>query len=282
MTSKKQEELELMRENIRLKQEALARKRDDFRRKLDRLASQGVLGIEDYFGDQANKRQRVKISGNAKVFGKVTAASSVSADSGPRKSGSGVAAQAGLPQATLKPTRSPHPRTTGVSAGLPVAPWAPARYKLDNRTTSFKILPPLPSTITDVAAVREHFAVFGELSSVEFEDVGSFNAASTRSFDVNNTIRVSFTTRWSAERAMALGKWFHGQTFNLAWVSTSSISRPPDSSALAFKTTLLEDETSSRGDANGVTEEASVKEQHLVDDRPNVVGNSLRSPARVL
>lgn len=117
---------------------------------------------------------------------------------------------------------------------------------------------------------------------MEFEDVGSSKAASTRSFDVNKTIRVSFTTRWSAERAMALGKWFHGQSFNLAWFSTSSISRPPDSSALAFKTTMLEDETSSRGDANGVTEDAAVKEQHLVDDRPNVVDNPFQSPARVL
>lgn len=40
MASKKQEELELMREKIRQKQEALAQKRDDFRRKLDKLASQ--------------------------------------------------------------------------------------------------------------------------------------------------------------------------------------------------------------------------------------------------
>lgn len=118
---------------------------------------QGVLGIEDYFGDQANKRQRVKISGNAKVFGEVAAASSLSADSGLRKSGSGEAAQAGLPQVTSKPTRSPHPRTTGVSAGLSVAPWAPARFKLDNRTTSFRILPPLPSTIIDVSYILEKY-----------------------------------------------------------------------------------------------------------------------------
>lgn len=40
MASKKQEELELMREKIRQKQEALAQKRDDFRRKLDKLSSQ--------------------------------------------------------------------------------------------------------------------------------------------------------------------------------------------------------------------------------------------------
>jgi hypothetical protein len=40
VASKKQEELELMREKIRQKQEALAQKRDDFRRKLDKLANQ--------------------------------------------------------------------------------------------------------------------------------------------------------------------------------------------------------------------------------------------------
>lgn len=135
-----------------------------------------------------------------------------------------------------------------------------------------------------VAAIREHFAVFGELSSVEVEDVENYKADSGQSLNVSSPVRVSYTTRRCAERAMAQGRWFHGQSLNLAWVSISSTNRPPESSALANKTVVPEDEsheTTSRGDANGVPEEISVEEQQHVD-KANNTDEVLQSPARVL
>lgn len=282
MASKKQEELELMREKIRQKQEALAQKRDDFRRKLDKLASQGVTGSEDHVGDQANKRQKIN-SGDARVSREVSALTSLPANSGLRKSTSGEDAQSGVIQASLKPTRSPRPRTsTGVATAHPTAAWGPARFKLDNRTTTFRVLPPLPAIIPDVAAIREHFAVFGELSSVEVEDVECYKADLAQPLNTNSPVRVSYATRRSAERAMAQGRWFHGQSLNLAWVSISSTNRPPESSALANRIAVPEDETTSRGDANGVTEEVSVEEQHHVDQKANITDEAVQSPTRVL
>lgn len=111
---------------------------------------QGVTGTEDHLGDQGNKRQKVNNSGDARVSREVTPASSLPANSGLRKSSSGESAQAGVPQVLLKSTRSPRPRT---STGHPTAAWGPARFKLDNRTTTFKVLPPLPATIADVSLI---------------------------------------------------------------------------------------------------------------------------------
>lgn len=121
---------------------------------------------------------------------------------------------------------------------------------------------------------------------MEIEDVESYKADSGQPSNVNSPVRVSYTTRRSAERAMAQGRWFHGQSLNLAWVSISSTTnRPPESSALvANKAVVAEDETTtSRGDANGVTEELSAeKQQHHMDNKENITDALLQSPARVL
>lgn len=114
---------------------------------------QGVTGIEDHVGEQASKRQKVNNAGDVRVS-KETLVSISQPSSGLRKTSSGEAVQVGVQQVSLKPTRSPRPRTTsGVSAGHPTAAWGPARFKLDNRTTTFRVLPPLPATISDVSFI---------------------------------------------------------------------------------------------------------------------------------
>lgn len=282
VASKKQEELELMREKIRQKQEALAQKRDDFRRKLDKLANQGVTGTEDHVVEQATKRQKVNNAGDARVL-KESLVSNSPASPGLKKTSSGEAAQVGVQQVSLKPTRSPRPRTaSGVSAGHPTAAWGPARFKLDNRTTTFRVQPPLPATISDVAAVREHFAVFGELSSVEVEDVDGHKMGLGQPLNMNNPIRVSYTTRRSAERAMTQGRWFHGQSLNLAWASTASTNRSSESSVPSNKSAMADHEINSRVDANEVTEELSVEEQHHIESKANVTDEVLQSPNQVM
>nr|XP_024378579.1 zinc finger CCCH domain-containing protein 27-like [Physcomitrium patens] len=195
MASKKQEELELMREKIRQKQEALAQKRDDFRRKLDKLASQGVAGSEDPIVDHASKRQKGDNSSDVRPCKDIAAVGSLTTTSGIRKTNSGEVAQAGTTQASSKPTRSPHRRTpSGASVGHPASAWGPGRFKLDNRTTAFRVLPPLPATISDVAAVKDHFAAFGELSRVEVEDAEDHTVDSGPLWKSRTPIRISYGT----------------------------------------------------------------------------------------
>jgi RNA-binding protein 26 len=133
-----------------------------------------------------------------------------------------------------------------------------------------------------VAAVREHFAVFGELSSVEVEDVDGHKMGLGQPLNMNNPIRVSYTTRRSAERAMTQGRWFHGQSLNLAWVSTASTNRSSESSVPSNKSAMADHEINSRVDANEVTEELSVEEQHHIESKANVTDEALQSPNQVM
>lgn len=116
---------------------------------------------------------------------------------------------------------------------------------------------------------------------MEVEDVEGHNAESGQPLNMNNPLRVSYTTRWSAERAMAQGRWFHGQPLNVAWVCISSTSRLPECSAYANKTALSDVGTNNRADANGMIEELSVVEQRHVGEKANMTFEALQSPARV-
>ena len=75
------------------------------------------------------------------------------ANSGLRKTSSGEAAQVGVQQVSSKPTRSRPRNSSGISTGHPTTAWGPARFKLDNRTTTFRVLPPLPASISDVSFI---------------------------------------------------------------------------------------------------------------------------------
>lgn len=124
-------------------------------RLLTLFRGQGVGGVEEPLGDQASKRQKLDVSGDFNVRKESAAAAASNVPSVPafKKTGSGeIVAQAGVPQQSLKPTKSSHPRISpGVLTGHASAAWGPARFKLDNRTTVFRIIPPLPANVTEVS-----------------------------------------------------------------------------------------------------------------------------------
>ena len=145
--------------------------------------------------------------------------------------------------------------------------------------SEFKDLCFLPE---QVAVVREHFAAFGELSSVEAEDVDIHKMGLGHPLNANSPIRVSYSTRRSAERAMTQGRWFHGHSLNLAWVSTSSTNRSSESSVPSNRPAVIDHETNSRGDVHEVTEELSVEEQQHLESKANITDEALQSPAQVM
>lgn len=117
---------------------------------------------------------------------------------------------------------------------------------------------------------------------MEVEDVDSHKMDLGQPLNMNNPIRVSYTTRRSAERAMTQGRWFHGQSLNLAWVSTSSTNRPSESSVPSNKAAVADHEINSRGDANEGPEGLSVEEQHHIESKANITDDALQSPAQVM
>jgi RNA-binding protein 26 len=108
------------------------------------------------------------------------------------------------------------------------------RFKLDNRTTSFRILPPLPSDIANESILADHFSSFGELSSVVLEDTEAHNPDATLKPSLSCSACVTYTTRQSAEKAFIGGKSCKGHALRFMWLTASpgsnNHSRPQNTS----------------------------------------------------
>ncbi|KAL2926893.1 Zinc finger CCCH domain-containing protein 41 [Bienertia sinuspersici] len=247
-SQKKQEDLEIMRVELRKKQEMLEQKRTEFRRQLEKLTKQapGVKG--DVSAGQAVKKQKVEIS--ADVPKSVSTKSTDANASGPslqvdeivdknvnmenlasQKSKSNSADVLQDPP-NLKHTVRP------MASSAPVFPVN--RYKLDNRPTTIRINAPLPVAFANVVALRDHFSPYGIVSNVDIEDSneeespeGHINAEAMK----NCSARVSFATRHAAERAFLNGKSWQGYNLQFSWVTSSipSTSRSSGESSSALK-----------------------------------------------
>ncbi|KAF0924948.1 hypothetical protein E2562_015018 [Oryza meyeriana var. granulata] len=174
--SKRQESLELL-EELRKKQEILAQKRDEFRRQLERLAKQKGL---------ANSAKQ------AEAGGKEVASNDVQRGADSRSMNTGTEgpqdATGTLQKGTSGELASSSHKSSATSAQKPAAAAKQTspllippqnRFKLDNRTTSFRILPPLLPEIADESVLKDHFMSFGELSSVVLEDTEANNHDAT-------------------------------------------------------------------------------------------------------
>ncbi|GAB4846716.1 hypothetical protein Ancab_025722 [Ancistrocladus abbreviatus] len=231
---KKLQNLELL-EEIRRKQELLEQKRNEFRRKLDKLEKQttGIKG--EILTEQAAKRAKVGTgaatlkTGTPKSVDRVTTgitSSLVEVDS-PQIVGNSVS------QST--PTSSALSSLPGTaSLEQPVHQLAPSgsqlamhEYKLDGQSATFRVDPPLPTGFADVDALRDHFSSYGELSNVELEgletQVGHDAAHGPETAGISSA-RISFATLSAAERAFINGKSWHGKELHLTWLTTCSSS----------------------------------------------------------
>lgn len=231
-SQKKLESLELLKEQLRKKQEMLDQKRNEFKRQLNKLEKQATGLKDDAALDQPSKRQKggtvvdvAKIE-TSRSSDSGTVISSPQAEMTMDSGQSGENAVARSPKINSTITL-PEPSILKPSI-RPLAPLgAPMvikRFKLDNRPTAFKILPPLPAGLANVSNLKEHFSVYGDLSLVELED---FEPQDT---DIESkaskvSAHISFTTRRSAEKAFLHGKCWQGQNLQFVWLSCSSTSK---------------------------------------------------------
>lgn len=227
---KKLESLELMKEELRKKQEMLDQKRNDFRRQLDKLEKQAT-GLKGEVGaEQAAKRPKVGIVGDA-----AKAATSRCTDPG---------IAVGSPQTEIMMDKNksaenvvPHSSKTNSAMVLleptvlkqsvrPLAlggtPSQMNRYKLDNRPMGFRIMAPLPTGLANVAVLKEHFSSYGDLSTVELEDLEALDGGNGSDASRNCSARITFTTRRSAERAFVNGKCWQGHNLHFMWLISSN------------------------------------------------------------
>ncbi|KAI4389121.1 hypothetical protein MLD38_001381 [Melastoma candidum] len=240
---KKLGSLELLKEELRKKQELLDRKRDEFKRQLVKLERQATVK-GDVISEPSNKRL------------KVGSASEVDDVSTPRSSDVAAAVSVKLLRISDVMASSQYEVTNGssnsaVSVDPPSASSSllaessspvkgPTRSSLDfipisldneqdgdSCPISFKILPPLPTGLANVAALEEHFSAYGELTLVKLEDMdGQRDGDETRTAETLSA-GIGFSTQASADRAFNDGKCWQGQTMNFQWSADSSNVAPP-------------------------------------------------------
>ncbi|KAI7750376.1 hypothetical protein M8C21_014702 [Ambrosia artemisiifolia] len=220
-SQKKLENLEVLKEELRKKQEMLDQKRNDFRRKLDELEKQATAPKGETEPEQVTKKQKLGIVAD---FAK---AETVLSSPGAQVIGNGKKSmESALPQRSksmavvavqeppvLKPSLRPLP-LIGPSV-------ATNRFKLDNRPTAFKIISSLPIDLANVAVLKEHFSQFDDLSKVELDDLEPADSKND-SGNVKYSACVYFTTRQSAEKAFVSGKCWNGHNLQFSWLKSSN------------------------------------------------------------
>ncbi|KAI3704802.1 hypothetical protein L1987_75031 [Smallanthus sonchifolius] len=227
-SQKKLENLEVLKEELRKKQEMLDQKRNDFRLKLDKLEKQTTALKGEREPEQAAKKQkRGSVADSTKAETNVSSPGAELIGNGnkslqsfgPQRSKSTAAVALQEPP-VLKPSLHSLP---------PVGPLVVTnRFKLDNRPTAFKITSTLPNDLANVAVLKEHFSQFGDLSKVELYDLepadGS-NDPGTGKYSAH----VYFRTRHSTEKAFSSGKCWNGHNLQFSWLKSSNLGKDNES-----------------------------------------------------
>ncbi|XP_031475894.1 zinc finger CCCH domain-containing protein 27 isoform X1 [Nymphaea colorata] len=222
-------ELEILKEELRKKQEMLEQKRNDFRRQLVKLEKQGINVKGETSGKAIQQQKAVTVSAtDATSHFKVSAPSSAThmevkvlekSSSGDNVASPSLKAYPGIqapPNSFRQSSCLPSPM--GVSSVV-------NRFKLDNRPTSFRVLPPLPVNLANASVLKEHFAAFGDLTAVEIDDVDGQSDTVDENPVKEYSARIIFSTRRSAERAFLNGKCLQGHNLQFVWIPSSSVSR---------------------------------------------------------
>ncbi|KAF8408289.1 hypothetical protein HHK36_007438 [Tetracentron sinense] len=225
---KKLESLELLKEELRMKQEMLDQKRNDFRHQLDKLEKQATIVKGEVAAEQAVKRHKVgTLTGIAKdVTPWPTNPGLTGTQSGAEKmvdKNNSAENNVSLSSKTNSAVSLLSPRSLKLSS-RPSAPLGVNRFKLDNRPTTFRILPPLPAGFANVAVLKEHFSSYNDLSAVELEVPETHTDTAGSEASINCSARITFKSRRSAERAFLNGKCWQSQDLQFMWLTSSTSS----------------------------------------------------------
>ncbi|KAK9272035.1 hypothetical protein L1049_002404 [Liquidambar formosana] len=196
---KKLESLELLKEELRKKQEMLDLKRNTFRRQLDKLQKQTTGLKGEVATEQAVKRHKV---GTTVDVAKVAT---------PRSTDPGTVAASPRVEKVVDMNKSADnvvsPSSKAISA---IAPQELASLKQPIR--------PLAS----VADLKEHFSSYGDLSTVELEDLETGDGGNGSEVSKSCSARIAFSTRRSAETAFINGKIWQGHNLQFMWLASNN------------------------------------------------------------
>uniref|UniRef100_A0A5B6ZDS3 Putative zinc finger CCCH domain-containing protein 41 n=1 Tax=Davidia involucrata TaxID=16924 RepID=A0A5B6ZDS3_DAVIN len=227
-SQKKLESLELLKEELRKKQEMLDQKRNDFRRQLDKLEKQATGLKGEVASEQVAKRHKVgTLADVAKAAtprstdpDTVVASPQAEVMADKNKSAENVVHHSSQTNSIVALQESSSLKQSIRPLAPAGAPFIMNRFKLDNRPTAFKIIPPLPTGLANVAVLKDHFSMYGDLSTVELEDLESSDSEAFK----NCSAHIFFTTRRAAERAFMKRKCWQGHNLQFSWLTSSDSS----------------------------------------------------------
>ncbi|KAJ6799989.1 zinc finger CCCH domain-containing protein 27 [Iris pallida] len=225
---KKVENLELLDE-IRKKQEILDKKRDEFRRQLEKIEKQAIsVKKGEAVSEQAVKMHKIDVGSeatertnpkNSYCLQKCQDTQKTLEKRKVEEALVSPSSKANL--ATLQQSRKNMSKIN--SSTVPLL----NRFKLDNRSTSFRILPPLPADFANVAVLKDHFSRFGVISSLVLEEPEAHTENADSKLSNNCSAAISFANRQSAEKAYQAGKCWEGHNLQFKWLTVT-----PNSSIL--------------------------------------------------
>ncbi|CAD5182513.1 unnamed protein product [Musa acuminata subsp. malaccensis] len=216
---KKLDGLELLKEELRKKQEILAQKRDEFRRQLDKFEKQSIsVRRGEVVSEQAAKKLKVDMGNEAAkswtAIAPITTAGTLQEVEKTRKSEAVLVSPTSIANSTIlqncNTEQTSHP-------SMPKSDMC----RLDNQSTSFRILPPLPADLADVAILQDHFSSFGDLASIVLEEHGERSDNDGMKTPENFCAHITFTSCDSAERAYVGGQCWQGHSLHFMWLSES-------------------------------------------------------------
>ncbi|KAA3455937.1 zinc finger CCCH domain-containing protein 41 [Gossypium australe] len=267
LLQKKLETLEQMKEELRKKQEMLEQKRNDFRRQLNKLEKQSSIVKGDPLSEPAAKRHKVGSAADpAKALIPSSSEPSASAAktctkemTDKNKSMENVVSRSpkSCTSMALQESMSSKQQYCKPCQSAPMRhPFLMNKYKLDNRPTAFRVIPPLPSGFADVDVLKEHFLQYGDLFSVELQDVENEDNDDSGSEALKKCSAViTYSTRQLAERAYVNGKCWQGNNLQFKWLIYNTNPSSKETSSSAPKEPLEADVTKEEKTAHSVPQE---------------------------
>ncbi|XP_010528233.1 PREDICTED: zinc finger CCCH domain-containing protein 41 [Tarenaya hassleriana] len=218
---KKSEALEQLKEELRKKQEMLEQKRNEFRKQLAKFEKQATVIKDDEAEEQSVKRLKTGTPADLSAASPPTKPKLESLTEKSKLAQNPMSNFKLNTETWLQEPKNSKPQTYPFAASMntPMV----NRYKLDNRTTTIKVAPPLPTGLADVDVLKEYFSSFGEVSKVEIEDEGPSGDNTKEGDDTSNenlTAHVTFAKRSAAEKAFANAKCWQGHVLRFVWVTT--------------------------------------------------------------
>lgn len=222
LAQKKRESLEALKEELRRKQESLAKKRNDFRSQLDKLEKQTLSAKKSGpVLENAAKKQKVdKVAGvtNMPLCQSVIDEKEQQTADHPhemsRTESNLLLADAKVLPLITKQSPKTSSRNNHIIQSL-------NNSEADN-LFSLKVLPPLPASLANLSTLEEHFSSFHDLSSVELEDRENASSSGYLQQSSNCSAIITFTTRDSAEKAFLTGTSWQGHDLKFSWVPGSN------------------------------------------------------------